>query len=55
MYAYINGHDYFGIINIFEWDNFRYVAKEIKARVYDRSLAGIAGSNPAGDVGGCPL
>ena len=26
-----------------------------KARVYGRSLGGIAGSNPAGDVDGCPL
>ena len=31
------------------------VAKRSKARVYGRSLAGIAGSNPAGGIDGCPL
>jgi hypothetical protein len=31
------------------------VAQRSKARVYGRSLAGIAGSNPAGGMDGCPL
>ena len=31
------------------------VAEWSKARVYGRSLAGIAGSNPAGGVDGCSL
>ena len=31
------------------------VAERSKARVYGRSLAGIAGSNPAGGMDGCPL
>ena len=31
------------------------VAERSKARVYVRSLAGIAGSNPAGGMDGCPL
>ena len=31
------------------------VAEQSKARVCDRSLAGIAGSNPAGVMDGCPL
>ena len=31
------------------------VAERSKARLYGRSLAGIAGSNPAGGVDGCPL
>ena len=31
------------------------VAERSKARVYGRSLAGIAVSNPAGGMDGCPL
>ena len=31
------------------------VAERSKAHVYGRSLAGIAGSNPAGGMDGCPL
>ena len=31
------------------------VAERSKARVYGRSLAGIASSNPAGGMDGCPL
>ena len=31
------------------------VAERFKARVYGRSLAGIAGSNPAGGIDACPL
>ena len=31
------------------------VAERSKARVYGRSLAGIAGSNPAGGMDSCPL
>ena len=31
------------------------VAERSKARVYGRSLAEIAGSNPAGGMDGCPL
>ena len=31
------------------------VAERSKARVYGRSLAGIAGSNTAGGMDGCPL
>jgi hypothetical protein len=31
------------------------VAELSRSRVYDQSLAGIAGSNPAGGMDGCPL
>ena len=31
------------------------MAERSKARVYGRSLAGIASSNPAGGMDGCPL
>ena len=31
------------------------VAEQFQVRVYGRSLAGIAGSNPAGGMDGCPL
>jgi hypothetical protein len=31
------------------------VAERSKARVCDRSVAGIAGSNPAGDIDACLL
>ena len=31
------------------------VAERSQARVYGRSLAGIAGSNPARGMDGCPL
>jgi hypothetical protein len=31
------------------------VAERSKARVYGRSLSGIAVSNPAGGMDGCPL
>ena len=31
------------------------MAERSKARVYGRSLAGIAGLNPAGGMDGCPF
>ena len=31
------------------------VAERSKAPIYGRSFAGIEGSNPAGDMDGCPL